>query len=144
VSIAAFVNCDLLCSLFSPVTLSGRWIFHSTSGAVVLISTCALLPAVCQIASAHPFRMVRRMFLALTPRSVTCSVQIGIPISGAVARSVTVTSSFNTCFNLHFTSPPSFFKLFPFLFGLALHVIFKTDPIGCITYLLISLVRRLG
>ena len=28
--------------------------------------------------------------------------------------------SFNTCFNLHFTSPPFLFKLFPLFFGLAL------------------------
>ena len=30
------------------------------------------------------------------------------------------TSALNTCSNLHFTSPPFLFKLFPFVFGLAL------------------------
>ena len=80
--------------------------------------------------------------LTVTPAS--SRVRILVFTAGAGLGLGLGTSAFYTCFNLHFTSPPSLFKLFPFLFGLALHVSFKTDPIGCITYLLISLVRRLA
>ena len=112
-SIAAFVNYDLLCSLFFPVILPGRWIFHSTSGVVVLISTCF---------GVHFSRRFAQLSQCI-PWFAKCFYHLSgsrtVPRSLKRSWSVETISSFNTCFNLHFTSPPFLFKLFPFVFGLA-------------------------
>ena len=117
-SIAAFVNHDLLYSLFSPVISPGPWIFTALrdrfcnyspsykrgvdgSGTLVLDT------------DPHTPLLYASQFLDCLAILATLVAQT-IPILLALS-----VSSFNTCFNLHFTSPPFLFKLFPFLFGLA-------------------------
>ena len=118
--IAAFVNHDLLCSLFSPVTLPGPWIFHSISVAVVLISTCFgvhFSRRFAQLSQYTPW--FAKCFYHLRGGWSSIRSRRSLELRLCPSRSSSVTSSFNTCFNLHFTSPPFLFKLFPFVFGLA-------------------------
>jgi hypothetical protein len=64
--------------------------------------------------------------LLFTPASSRVSILFAEPCLGLGLVLGLGAPSFNTCFNLHFTSPPFLFKLFPLFFGLALHVSFKT------------------